>query len=200
MADYPKKFEEFWKAYPRKVAKIPALRAWEKQGVEDDLYNAKAAIDNLEKRTRFGWWSKDRSKIPHPASWINAQRWHDEGWEDDIPGHDKRTEAPKRKVQVPAEPERIVAWQEAMLNRIFLSYCMRAGGLSDAGAAIKIRDRIMDETVPNLEQELRQETMTQREVAMMLAELWLSHLDAHYQLDLRERILSSARRAADRRY
>lgn len=195
MADYPQKFEEFWKAYPRKVAKIPALTAWTKQGCEDDLYNAKAAIDDLLKRTRLGWWSKDRSKIPHPASWINAQRWHDEDWEDEIEDKTKHTESTGRRVIVPNIPTREVAWQEAMLNRIWIKYCLLAHGLQEVGAGIRIRDKMMDETVPAMDEELAAERMTKREVATTLATHFLAHLDAHYGLELQRRVLTNTSRA-----
>jgi hypothetical protein len=194
MADYPKQFEQFWKAYPRKVAKVNAANAWKKQGIEDDMYSAKAAVDDLEKRTRMGWWNKDKTKIPHPATWINSQRWHDEGWESDIEGHDRRSDKPRPFV--PQEPERIVPWEEALIGRIFRSYVMTAGGLPDVDKALNIKGDLMNNAVPAFREEVEAERMSRQEVAVALAELFVRHMDAAYGLSLEDRVLRDARKAA----
>ena len=63
-------FDEFWKEYPRKVAKDNARRAWAKQGCA--LEQVLPAL----RRQRAGW---DNPKyIPHPATWLNGRRWEDE--------------------------------------------------------------------------------------------------------------------------
>jgi hypothetical protein len=186
-------FEKFWKAYPRKVAKKPALTAWIKQEVEADLYGAKAAVDDLEKRTRLGWWNKDKSKIPHPASWINAQRWLDEGWADEIPGHDRQTDRPRHRV--PEAPARIVPWEESMLGRLFVNYVAIASGLpDDARKAVTIKVELMRDVVPELRLDLDAEKMTQAEVGEMIGNLFLARLDHAYSLNLKGRVLNMARR------
>lgn len=195
MADkIPPMFEKFWKAYPRKVAKKPALTAWIKQEVEADLYAAKAAVDDLEKRTRLGWWNKDKSKIPHPASWINAQRWHDEGWADEIAGHSTRAERPRHRV--PDAPERIVPWEEAMLGRLFRSYIMLAAGLPEVRTALKIKTELMRDVVPELRVDIQAEKMTPAELGEMLAGLFLARMDHAYSLNLKNRVLAMARKRA----
>ena len=67
-------FTEFWAAYPRKVGKGAAERAWEKQ------HPPLAAV-----LTALAWqrydpeWLKDRGQfIPHPATYLAARRWEDE--------------------------------------------------------------------------------------------------------------------------
>jgi hypothetical protein len=187
----PPMFEKFWKAYPRKVAKKPALTAWKKQGVEEDLYAAKAAVDDLEKRTRLGWWNKDKTKIPHPASWINAQRWHDEGWADEVEGH---RPAPTARPRVPDAPERIVPWEEALIGRLFRTYLMVAQGLPGVRRALKIKAEIMDTVVPDLRTDVESEEMTRQELAEMIAGLFLTRMDHAYELSLRDRVLAKARR------
>lgn len=70
-------FDQFWSAYPRKVAKPQALKAWNKLKPSEPMtgkimsaVNAQAASDQ---------WTKDDGKfIPHPATWLNGQRWDDE--------------------------------------------------------------------------------------------------------------------------
>jgi hypothetical protein len=188
-------FEQFWKAYPRKVAKKPALTAWIKQDVEADLYGAKAAVDDLLKRTRLGWWNKDKTKIPHPASWINAQRWLDEGWADEIEGHSTRTERPRPRVQ--EAPERIVPWEESLLGRLFVTYVVIAHGLPDeARQALKIKAELMRDVVPALRGDVQAETMTPAELAEMVAGLFLARMDHAYKLKIKGRVLAAARKQA----
>ncbi len=191
---YPPRFEEFWSAYPRKVAKLSAAKAWVKKGMEDDLYMAKAAIDDVAKRTRKRWWHKDKSKIPHPATWINAQRWHDEGWEDEI-GDDNKPSTPPPTYK-PRDPGREVPWEEALLGRLFRGYLMVSGGLPEVSMALAIRDEVLREAVPAYREDVEAEQITRMEVAHELAELFLRRLDISYGLELRERVLAGARRKA----
>jgi hypothetical protein len=69
-------FESFWSAYPRKVAKQDALKAWRKikapPDVQDEILNA------LERRKESPEWQKDNGQfIPHAATWLNGKRWED---------------------------------------------------------------------------------------------------------------------------
>lgn len=71
---YSASFEVFWKAYPRKVAKLAAWRIWDrmKPPLEDIL---KA----LEWQRRSDQWTKSGGiYIPHPATYLNQGRWEDE--------------------------------------------------------------------------------------------------------------------------
>lgn len=68
-------FEEFWALYPRKVAKKDAEKAWVKLTPE----NRFAAIQSLPIHIRY-WGIAGRPKecVPHPATWLNGERWTDE--------------------------------------------------------------------------------------------------------------------------
>lgn len=184
---YPPKFEQFWKVYPRKVAKVNAAKAWEKQGVEDDMYMAQAAIDDIEKRTRLKWWSTDPSKIPHPASWINAQRWYDEGWEDDIGKDPKKPPVTAMPKPLPDEPE--IAWQQRLFARLFRAYCLSSGGLPETVGAVKIKNQMMLVDVPAIDEDVVAKNMTVNQAALQLARLFLDRLDAHYGIKLADNIL-----------
>lgn len=71
----PKGFSEFWRRYPRKVAKQDAIKAWRKL-TNVDLQTILAALDSS---ARTDEWMKDGGRfIPHPASWLNGRRWEDE--------------------------------------------------------------------------------------------------------------------------
>lgn len=70
-------FEDFWKAYPRKVGKGDAKRAWRK--IRPDAELTKTMIETLQKMARCEQWSRDGGQfIPHPATWLNREGWEDE--------------------------------------------------------------------------------------------------------------------------
>lgn len=71
----PDGFAEFWSAYPKKVAKGDAEKAWKKH--KPDLDRCLAALD-IAKRSQD--WTKDGGQfIPYPATWLNGKRWEDGG-------------------------------------------------------------------------------------------------------------------------
>ena len=66
----PISFEDFWKVYPRKTAKGAAKKAWEK------ITEKEAAIAGA---VRFAADpNRDETFTPHPATWLNAERWTDD--------------------------------------------------------------------------------------------------------------------------
>lgn len=74
-----KLFEEFWKLYPRKDGKLAAKKAWKKLGAAVVLLWPKMELA-LKAKLADTEWAKDGGKfIPHPATWLNGQRWADEG-------------------------------------------------------------------------------------------------------------------------
>lgn len=67
-------FMEFWQAYPRKVGKGAAEKAWAK--ASPDL---QAVLTALAWQTKQDGWTKDGGAfIPHPGTYLNQQRWLDE--------------------------------------------------------------------------------------------------------------------------
>ena len=75
-------FAKFWKAYPRKVAKIAARRTFERI-VRSEKANAEALVETMcralaKQRTSDEWQREDGRYIPYPATWLNAGRWEDE--------------------------------------------------------------------------------------------------------------------------
>nr|WP_320050745.1 hypothetical protein [uncultured Desulfuromonas sp.] len=70
-------FDEFWTLYPRKVSKKAAQTAWKKLQPDEPLF--KVIISGLEKHILSDQWQKDEGRfIPHPATWLNQERWNDE--------------------------------------------------------------------------------------------------------------------------
>lgn len=68
-------FLAFYNAYPRKVGKPNALKAWKKFKVDAELAAKIMASLEAHKSTRQ-WQNKEY--IPHPATWLNQERWNDE--------------------------------------------------------------------------------------------------------------------------
>jgi hypothetical protein len=70
-------FERFWDAYPRRVAKRDAARAWAK--IRPDAGLVATILAALERHKRLpGWLEEGGQYIPHPATWLNKHRWADE--------------------------------------------------------------------------------------------------------------------------
>ena len=67
-------FEKFWAAYPRKVGKQAARKAFDKVEVPLDTL-----LTAIEQQKRGAQWQKDDGLfIPHASTWLNNARWEDE--------------------------------------------------------------------------------------------------------------------------
>ncbi|MGN0614203.1 MAG: DUF6291 domain-containing protein [Porcipelethomonas sp.] len=74
---FSESFEDFWKAYPKKVSKANALKAWNKLKPDDNI--VREILSALEKQKQSSQWQKDNGQfIPYPATWLNGRRWEDE--------------------------------------------------------------------------------------------------------------------------
>jgi hypothetical protein len=67
----PDGFDDFWAAYPRKIGKGQARKAW------------RAALDKVSAGTIVkaceGYqWTGSTKYTPHPATWLTGERWADE--------------------------------------------------------------------------------------------------------------------------
>lgn len=71
-------FDRFWSVYPRKVAKAAAVTAWQGLGPPSEP-QAEKIISAASNQARE--WVRERrqlDKTPHPATWLNGERWEDE--------------------------------------------------------------------------------------------------------------------------
>lgn len=67
-------FEVFWSAYPKKVGKQAAKKAFEKVSVP-----VESLVTAIKRQECSPQWSKDNGQyIPNPATWLNQGRWEDE--------------------------------------------------------------------------------------------------------------------------
>jgi len=73
-------FVVVWSAYPKKVGKGSAEKAWQKHKP-----SLAVVLQAIEKQKNSEQWSKDNGQfIPHLATWLNGKRWEDEVTEDKV--------------------------------------------------------------------------------------------------------------------
>ena len=70
---YTSDFLTFWAAYPRKIGKPTAFKAWQK----NNLPSLENILQAIEQQKQTDQW-KDERFIPHPSTWLNQGRWEDE--------------------------------------------------------------------------------------------------------------------------
>lgn len=71
------RFAQWWSAYPKKVSKGQAIKAWSK--LKPDQTQLAQMLDALRWQVRQPAWTKDGGAyIPHPATYLNAQKFLDE--------------------------------------------------------------------------------------------------------------------------
>ncbi len=70
-------FEEFWKAYPKKVGKGYAFDCFKKIRVSRSLLDT--MLEAIAKQKKSDMWKRDKGQyIPNPSTWLNQKRWEDD--------------------------------------------------------------------------------------------------------------------------
>lgn len=70
-------FDEFWSAYPKKVGKDDARKAFMRRKPDDELLASMLAAIAAQRESQA--WTKDAGQfIPNPSTWLNQGRWQDE--------------------------------------------------------------------------------------------------------------------------
>lgn len=72
----PEGFDEWWSIYPRKVAKVGAVKAYRKALLETTPGRLLDGARTMAKDVAEG--RQERQWVPYPASWLNGGRWDDE--------------------------------------------------------------------------------------------------------------------------
>lgn len=68
----------FWPAYPRKINKLQARKAWKALKLADsDQKTLDSIMSGLERYKHEEWRLDEPQFIPHPATWLNQRRWED---------------------------------------------------------------------------------------------------------------------------
>lgn len=71
-----KRFDEFWKAYPRKCGKGAARKKWAQ--MRPSLGTLQQMLAAIAVQKKSPEWKKEKGQyIPHPATWLNQTRWED---------------------------------------------------------------------------------------------------------------------------
>lgn len=73
--DFEQMFLSFWGAFPKKVAKKDAMKAFKALKPDGELLSA--MLSAIEKSKKSGKWD-DAQFIPYPATWLRGERWKDE--------------------------------------------------------------------------------------------------------------------------
>ena len=71
------RFVQFWEAYPRKVGKVAAWKAWRR--ISPDQALLERMLQTLAWQKRDRQWREGFT--PHPTTWLNQGRWLDEPFE-----------------------------------------------------------------------------------------------------------------------
>lgn len=70
-------FEQFWKAYPKKVGKGNCQKWFKSHKPKQELVEQMITAINQQKDSKQ--WQEDNGKfIPNPYTWLNGERWCDE--------------------------------------------------------------------------------------------------------------------------
>lgn len=76
--------DQFWPAYPRKVGKADAAKAFAKLRPDADLLGV--MLRSLATQMASEDWRREGGRfVPHPATWLNGKRWQDDVTEGGTP-------------------------------------------------------------------------------------------------------------------
>jgi hypothetical protein len=119
-------FEVFWAAWPRKVAKAEARKAWVQTAkVRPDLQTilkAVAAASGTEQ-----WMRGNGQFIPHAATWLRGERWDDEhevrlaGVVNEKPWHETATGIEAKGAELGIFPSNFDSWpafKQAVMHQV----------------------------------------------------------------------------------
>jgi hypothetical protein len=188
-------FDKFWEVYPRKVGKKAATKAFEKL----DEANAKAAIADVEKRTRMRAWSGNRKLIPHASTYLNGERWSDE-WEAELKA--ERDPTPGLGAYVPPEPkepEREYSLAEVRINRAWRDYVfcsIRYGGVppEKINEALKEKQDLLTNYAPAYRDDIEAGVISKARASFELVDLFLTRLDLIFERTLKDVVWQTMKR------
>ena len=119
-------FEMFWKAYPRKVAKAEARKAWNQtQATRPDLETILKAIKGASQTEQ--WMRGNGQFIPHAATWLRGERWEDEfevkiaGVVNEKPWYESSTGIEMKGAELGIFPNQFESWpqfKQAVMHRV----------------------------------------------------------------------------------
>lgn len=115
-------FDEFWSAYPKKVGKDAALKAFAKRN-PDAAMVAQMVQALAWQRQREQWQREDGRFIPNPSTWLNQGRWEDGRPGDTSLWHETRSGVEQRGIELGIGP-----WMETEQYPAYKARVMAAAG------------------------------------------------------------------------
>ena len=108
-------FDQFWAAWPKRVAKADARKAWEQtKSIRPPLPELLAAIKAQGKTQQ--WMKNNGEFICYPATWLRGERWADElevkieGVVNEKPWHETATGIEAKGKEYGLEPSQFQSW------------------------------------------------------------------------------------------
>lgn len=129
------RFDDFWNAWPKKVARRDAEKAWEKEGCDE---KADVVIEAVKRQLRTIWSGKEPKFIPYPATWLRGHRWQDELLSPTAPV--AAAAQPVAHLAPPFHGDRF----DVVANLAFLQIALKTGGTLSESLIVRFQ-RIRDE-------------------------------------------------------
>lgn len=74
--DIEGRFEKFWAAYPRQVARTKAERAFARLNPDDELLSR--MLEALARQKELPGWREEGGRyVPYPSTWLRERRWEE---------------------------------------------------------------------------------------------------------------------------
>jgi hypothetical protein len=113
-------FERFWQHYPHRVAKGAARKAWAAK--KPEIAKVLVALDAA--KMSYQWIHENGRYIPHPATWLNQERWLDDLASAPTNGHGDAPRVLKANGH-PAEPNLLGYWFNHGCDRTQSRVCVK---------------------------------------------------------------------------
>lgn len=110
-------FDQFWKEYPRKIAKAEARKAWKQ--TEKVRPSLEVVIRAIKAASQTEQWMRGNGQfIPHAATWLRGERWDDEhevvlqGVVNEKPWHESATGIEAKGLELGLTPDQFPSWPQ----------------------------------------------------------------------------------------
>ena len=119
-------FEKFWKAYPRKIGKAEARKAWSQ--IEKIRPDTETLIKAIQAACKTEQWMRGSGQfIPHASTWLRGERWEDEhevilpGVINEKPWHETATGIEAKGLELGLTPDQFQSWpqfKQAVMHQV----------------------------------------------------------------------------------
>ena len=119
-------FDQFWKEYPRKIAKAEARKAWKQ--TEKVRPSLEVVIRAIKAASQTEQWMRGNGQfIPHASSWLRGERWDDDhevvlqGVINEKPWHDSATGIEAKGLELGLTPSQFPSWpqfKQAVMHKV----------------------------------------------------------------------------------